>query len=239
VPIGQRLERIAAGLRAELIFLTGEGIVGYRYLSMTAIASTSISSGRASVISSGRASVVTHHGICRVWSVNKPRPGYVDGGQLLVPGTGSVDRDLRDLPWPAPRRQARPRSVNPGPGLAAKPVLLPGLAVLGFLALAVLGSLADLQADVPAPSWLVRVGTCLALHFPGNNLRLCFDRPGLLIWGLGRFFAILPGPAAKRIHSAAKETHSVIIGRRLADFSHLAPTVHADRSLAWDFRWAT
>jgi hypothetical protein len=31
----------------------------------------------------------------------------------------------------------------------------------------------------------------------------------------------------------------VIIGRRLADFSHLAPTVHADRSLAWDFRWAT
>ena len=83
-------------------------------------------------------------------------------------------------------------------------------------------SLADLQADGTAPSWLVRVGTRLALHFPGGNLRPCLDRPGRLIWEPGRrLFAILPGPAAKQTHSAAKETHSVIIGRRLADFSYL------------------
>ena len=81
-------------------------------------------------------------------------------------------------------------------------------------------SLADFLADGPAPSWLVRVGTCLALHFPGNH-RLCLDRPGLLVREPGRrLFAILPGPAAKKTHSAAKETHSGSIGRRLADFSH-------------------
>jgi hypothetical protein len=51
---------------------------------------------------------------------------------------------------------------------------------------AVLASVADLQADGLAPSWLVRVGTCLALHFPGDNLGLCLGRPGLLIWELGR-----------------------------------------------------
>jgi hypothetical protein len=91
-----------------------------------------------------------------------------------------------------------------------------------FLACAVLASLADLQADGPAPSWLVRVGTCLALHFPGGNHRLCLDRPGLLIWELGRrLFAIVPGPAANQTHSGAKQTHGVIIGRRLAGFSHL------------------
>jgi hypothetical protein len=83
-------------------------------------------------------------------------------------------------------------------------------------------SLADLQADGPAPSWLVRVGACFALHFPGANLRLCLDRPGLLSWELGRrLFAILPRPAAKKTHSAAKETHGVIISRRRADFPHL------------------
>ena len=81
-------------------------------------------------------------------------------------------------------------------------------------------SLADFLADGPAPSWLVRVGTCLALHFPGNH-RLCLDRPGLLVRELGRrLFAILTGPAAKETHSAAKETHSGSIGRWLADFSH-------------------
>jgi len=90
------------------------------------------------------------------------------------------------------------------------------------LACAVLASLADLQADALAPSWLVRVRTCLALHFPGANLRLYFDCPGLLIWEPGRrLFAILPGPAAKQAHSAAEKTHSVIIGCRLADFPHL------------------
>jgi hypothetical protein len=76
-------------------------------------------------------------------------------------------------------------------------------------------------ADGPAPSWLVRVRTCLALHFPGGNHWLCLDRPGLLIQEPGRrLFAILSGPAAKETHSATKEIHSGIIGRRLADFSH-------------------
>ena len=88
--------------------------------------------------------------------------------------------------------------------------------------LAVLASPAELQADAPAPSWLVRVRTCLALHFPGANLRLCLDRRGLLIWEYGRhLFAILPGPAAKQTHNVAKKTHGVIIGRRLADVPHL------------------
>src|SRR5260370_4871812 len=112
--------------------------------------------------------------------------------------------------WQARRRdwRARARSWRPGP--------------FSFLARAVLASLADLQADGPAPSWLVRVGTCLALHFPGDNHRLCLDRPGLLIWELGRrLFAIVPGPAADQTHNGAKQTHGVIIGRRLAGFSHL------------------
>src|SRR5262245_54319116 len=61
-------------------------------------------------------------------------------------------------------------------------------------------------ADGPAPSWLVRVGTCLALYLPGGNHRLCFDRPGLLLQEPGRrLFAILPGSAAKETHGAAKE----------------------------------
>jgi hypothetical protein len=76
-------------------------------------------------------------------------------------------------------------------------------------------------ADGPAPSWLVRVRTCLALYFPGGNHRLCLDRPGLVLQEPGRrLFAILPGPAAKETHSATKEIHSRIIGCRLADFSH-------------------
>ena len=83
-------------------------------------------------------------------------------------------------------------------------------------------SRAELQADGLAPSWLVWVRACLALHFPGGHPRLCLDRPGLLVGEPGRrLFAILPGPAAKQTHSAAKKTHSVIVGRRLADFSHL------------------
>src|ERR1700747_3158682 len=117
---------------------------------------------------------------------------------------------------------ARPRLANlPGPGR-------PG--PFSFLAGAVLASLADFLADGQAPSWLVRVGTCLVLHFPGCNLRLCLDRLGLLLWELGRrlglllwklgryLFAILPGPAAEETHSAAEKTHGVSIGRRLADF---------------------
>jgi serine/threonine protein kinase len=118
-------------------------------------------------------------------------------------------------------RDIKPANLLLGPGGVAKH--RPGAAApFLFLACAVLASLADLQADVPGPSWLVRVGTCLPLHFPGGNHRLCLDRPGLLVWKLGRrHFATLPRPAAKETLSAAKETHSVIIGRRLADFSHL------------------
>ena len=82
-----------------------------------------------------------------------------------------------------------------------------------FLAGTVPANLADFLVDGPAPSWLVRVGTCLALHFPGSH-RLCLDRPGLLVHELGRrLFAILSGPAAKEAHSAAKKTHSAIISR--------------------------
>ena len=107
---------------------------------------------------------------------------------------------------------ARPRLANacrarrPGP--------------FSFLAGTVPASLTDFLVDGPAPSWIVRVGTCLALHFPGSH-RPCLDRPGLLVHELGRRpFAIPSGLAAKEAHNAAKKTHSVIIGRRLADFSH-------------------
>src|SRR5215467_3566087 len=85
---------------------------------------------------------------------------------------------------------------------------------VSFPASAVPASLADFLADGPAPSWLVRVGTLLALHFPADSQRLCLDRPGLLLQELGRpLFAILPGPAAEETHDVAKEIHSVIIGR--------------------------
>jgi hypothetical protein len=50
-----------------------------------------------------------------------------------------------------------------------------------FPASAVLASLADVLADGPAPSWLVRVGTSLGRHFPARNLLLCIGRPGLLL----------------------------------------------------------
>jgi hypothetical protein len=154
-------------------------------------------------------------GVCRFVVRGQASPGCVDGRQVLVPVTGDVYRDLRGLPWAgAAAATARPRLANPCRAWRPGP--------FSSRACAVLASLADLQADGPAPSWLVRVGTCLALHFPGGSLRLCPDRPGLLIGELGRrLFAILPGPAAKQAHSAAKKTHSVIIGRRLADFSHL------------------
>jgi hypothetical protein len=133
---------------------------------------------------------------------------------VLAPATSDVDCDLRGLPWTPAAASARPRLASPGQALAARPVLVPGLRGPR--------DLADLQADGPAPSWLVRIGTRFALHFPGDNHRLCLDRPGLLIRELGRrLFAIVPGPAAKQTHSAAKQTHSVIIGRRLAGFSHL------------------
>src|SRR5262245_13652864 len=95
----------------------------------------------------------------------------------------------------------------------------PARTAFSFLAGAVVASLADVLADGPAPSWVVRVGTCLELHFPARNLRLCLDRPGLLLWEPCRHFAIFPGPAAKQTRGAAKQTHSVIVDRRLADFS--------------------
>lgn len=116
-----------------------------------------------------------------------------------------------------------------------------------FPASAVLARLADLLADGQAPPWLVRVGTRLARHFPAGsrelcrdrrgllvqepgrplfahhslagNRGLCRDRPGLFLQELGRLLvAMLPSTAAKKTHCAAKETHGVIIGRRLADF---------------------
>src|SRR4029077_19237564 len=116
-------------------------------------------------------------------------------------------------PGPGPRRRAGGRDSRTPAGPSCQARSHPWLARPP-------ASLADFLADGPAPSWFVRVGTCLALHFPGNH-RLCLDRPGRLVGELGRrLFAILPGPAAKETHSAAKETHSGSIGRRLADFSH-------------------
>ena len=77
---------------------------------------------------SGRASVSTYHGLCRLWSANRPRPGFVDGRQVIMPVTGDVDRDLRDLPWVGARGGKRAVEIGePGPGLAARPVLVPGL----------------------------------------------------------------------------------------------------------------
>src|SRR4029077_17152100 len=116
-------------------------------------------------------------------------------------------------PGPGPRRRAGGRDSRTPAGPSCQARSHPWLARPP-------ASLADFLADGPAPSWFVRVGTCLALHFPGNH-RLCLDRPGLLVRELGRrLFAILPGPAAKETHSAAKETHSGSIGRRLAAFLH-------------------
>jgi hypothetical protein len=83
-----------------------------------------------------------------------------------------------------------------------------------FLAGAVLASLADLLADGPAPSWLVRVGPFLGDHFPARNLSLRPGRPGLLLEELGRcLLAFFPG-------RGAKETHGAMVDRRLA---HSAP----------------
>jgi hypothetical protein len=80
-----------------------------------------------------------------------------------------------------------------------------------FLAGALLASQADLLADGLAPSWLVRVGTCLGGRFPRRSLRLCLGRPALLLEKFGRRLpAIL-------LSSAAKETHGVIVDGRLAD----------------------
>src|SRR5580693_2361290 len=68
-----------------------------------------------------------------------------------------------------------------------------------FLAAAVLASLTDFLAHGQAPSWLVRVGTRLVLHFPGGNLRLCLDRPGLLVWELGRRLGLLVRELGRRL----------------------------------------
>src|SRR5258708_25204624 len=85
-----------------------------------------------------------------------------------------------------------------------------------FLAGAVLASLADLLADGPAPSWLVRVGPFLGGHFPARNLSLCLCRPGLLREELGRrLLAFFPGPAAK-------ETPCAMVDRRLEDSAAFA-----------------
>src|SRR5262245_4088138 len=118
--------------------------------------------------------------------------------------------------YPGRASVSTPTTVTAGVWSANRPAR----AAFSFLAGAVLASLADLLADGPAPSWVVRVGTCLELHFPACNLRLCLDRPGLLLEEpCLRLFAIFPGPAAKQTHGAAKQTHSVIVDRRLADFS--------------------
>jgi hypothetical protein len=80
-----------------------------------------------------------------------------------------------------------------------------------FLAGALLASLADLLADGLAPSWLVRVGACLAGRFPRRNLRLCLGRRALLLKKFSRsLLAILLTPAVK-------ETHGVIVDGRLGD----------------------
>lgn len=97
---------------------------------------------------------------------------------------------------------------------------------VSFLAGAVPASFVDFLANGQAPSWLVRVGTYLTPHFPAASLRLCLDRLGLLCQEPSCcLFMILPGAAAKETHSSAKETHSAIIGRRLADFSIRATCV--------------
>src|SRR5260221_14562810 len=80
-----------------------------------------------------------------------------------------------------------------------------------FLAVAVFASLADLLADGPAPSRLVWVGPFLGGHFPARNLSLCLGRPGLFREELGRrLLAFFSGPSAK-------ESHGVMVGRRLED----------------------
>jgi hypothetical protein len=128
-------------------------------------------------------------------------------------GAPTVISHLANLTGAGPRQRAPRRLANAC--RARRPGPFP------FLAGAVPASRADFLVDGPAPSWHVRVGTCLAPHFPGSNHRLCLDRAGLLVQEFGRrLFAILPSPAAKPTHSAAKETHSGIIGRRLADLSH-------------------
>ena len=72
-----------------------------------------------------------------------------------------------------------------------------------FLAAAVLASLTDFLTDGQAPSWLVRVGTCLVLHFPGGNLWLCLDRLGLLVRELGRRLGVCSsGELGRRLGSA-------------------------------------
>src|SRR5712692_4374089 len=71
----------------------------------------------------GPASVSAHHGVCRLWSANRPRPGCVDGWQVLVPVTGDVDRDLRYLPWAGARGGKRAAAVGEpraGPGGQAR-----------------------------------------------------------------------------------------------------------------------
>src|SRR5260221_531042 len=94
-----------------------------------------------------------------------------------------------------------------------------------FLAGAVLASLADLLADGPAPSWLVRVGPFLGGHFPARNLSLCLGRPGLLLEELGRgLLAFFPGPAAKK-------THGAMVDRRLADSAPFAAVLRGPDAL--------
>lgn len=85
-----------------------------------------------------------------------------------------------------------------------------------ILAGALVATFAYFQPDGPAPSGLVGIGAGLGRHFPAHNLRLWRDRPGLFPGELGRrLFAIFPSPAAK-------ETHAVMVDRRLPDPRHLA-----------------
>src|SRR5215469_2434291 len=106
--------------------------------------------------------------------------------------------------WAVPGRPGTRSSLD---GMRSPLLLLAG---------AVLPSLADLLADGQAPSWLVRVGPFLSGHFPARNLSLCLGRPGLLLEELGRRLrAFFPGPAAK-------ETHGVMVDRRLANSAPFA-----------------
>src|SRR5258708_8665499 len=88
--------------------------------------------------------------------------------------------------------------------------------LFSFLAGAVLASLANLLANGPAPSRLVRVGPLLGGHPRARNPGLCRGRPGLLLEEIGRrLLAIFAA-------SAAKKTHGAMVDRRLADRSPLS-----------------
>jgi pyruvate/2-oxoglutarate dehydrogenase complex dihydrolipoamide dehydrogenase (E3) component len=92
-----------------------------------------------------------------------------------------------------------------------------GATELVHIGQAVIASLADLLADRPAPSWLVRVGTCFGRHFPARSLRRCRDRRCLVLYGPGRrLLALLPGPVAKETHGLMVDLRPDIAGQAAA-----------------------